>query len=58
MTPSDNQNEIDYLKELVILMMKADARRGACDHSQITLSGLLRKVPTINVHSTIKCESS
>jgi hypothetical protein len=52
MTPSDNQNDIAYLKELLILMMKADARRGACDDSQITLSGLLRKVPTINVHST------
>jgi hypothetical protein len=52
MTPSDNQNEIEYLKELVVLMMKADSRRGACDHSEVALSGLIRKVPTLNVNST------
>ena len=52
MTPSDNQNEIEYLKELVILMMKADSRRGASDQAEVALSGLLRKVPTLNVNST------
>ena len=52
MTPSDNQNEMDYLKDLVILMMKADSRRGACDQAEVVLSGLLRKVPTLNVYST------
>ena len=52
MTPSDKQNKIEYLKELVILMLKADSRRGACDHSEVALSGLIRKVPTLNVNST------
>ena len=52
MTPSDSQNEIEYLKELVILMMKADSRRGACDQEEVALTGLLRKVPTLNVNST------
>jgi hypothetical protein len=52
MTPSDHQNEIEYLKELVILMLKADSRRGACDQSEVPLSGLIRKVPTLNVNST------
>ncbi len=33
-------------------MLKADSRRGACDQSEVTLSGLLRKVPTLNVNST------
>jgi hypothetical protein len=28
LTPSDDQNEVEYLKALVILMMKADSRRG------------------------------
>jgi hypothetical protein len=52
MTPSNHQNEIEYLKELVILMLKADSRRGACDQSEVAHSGLLRKVPTLNVNST------
>jgi hypothetical protein len=52
MTPNDNQNDLMYLQELVILMMKADSRRGAVDSDAITLEGLLRKVPTLNVQTT------
>jgi hypothetical protein len=52
MTPSDNQNEMEYLKELVMLMMKADSRRGAIDTGDVALSGLVRRVPTLNVNST------
>jgi hypothetical protein len=52
MTPKDSQNEIEYLQELVILMMKADSRRGAIDTEDIPISGLVRVVPTVNVHST------
>jgi hypothetical protein len=52
MTPNDSQNEIEYLQELVILMMKADSRRGAIENENIPISGLVRVVPTLNVHST------
>jgi hypothetical protein len=52
MTPSDNQNDLVYLQELVVLMMKADSRRGAVDNDDVTLEGLLRKVPTLNVETT------
>ena len=52
MTPNDNRNELDYLKALVILMMKADAKRGSLDTGNLQLSGLLRKVPTLNVQGT------
>jgi hypothetical protein len=52
MSPSDNQNEIEYLKELVILMMKADSRRRAIGNEEVTVSGLVRQVPTLNIHST------
>ncbi len=52
MRPSDNQNEIEYLQELVILMMKVNSRRGAIDNEEVTLSGLVRKVSTLNIHST------
>jgi hypothetical protein len=52
MTPNNNQNELEYLQKLVILMMKADSRRGAIDADDVPLSGLVRVVPTINVHST------
>ncbi len=52
MTPNDNQNDLMYLQELVILMIKADSRRGAVDSKAITLNGLLRKVPTLNVQTT------
>ena len=37
--PSDDQNELDYLKALVILMMKADSRRGAVEHEDLQLTG-------------------
>ena len=50
--PSDDRNEIDYLKALVILMMKADFKRGAVEHDDLQITGLLRKVPTLNVLST------
>ena len=52
MKPSDSQSEVDYLQELVILMLKADSRRGAVDNEAVGLSGLLRVVPTLNVQST------
>ena len=39
MTPSDKQNELEYLKELVIHMMKADSRRGAINTEPIALEG-------------------
>ena len=34
MTPSGNRNELEYLQALVILMMKADAKRGTLDNGQ------------------------
>ncbi len=34
MTPSDHRNELDYLKALVILMTKADSRRGTVDSTR------------------------
>jgi hypothetical protein len=52
MTPSGNRNEVEYLQALVILMMKADARRGAVDNAPLQLSGLLRRVPTLNPQAT------
>ena len=52
LTPSDNRNDLEYLKALVILMMKADAKRGQVDTAPLQLSGLLRKVPTLTVQGT------
>jgi len=52
MKPSDSQNEVEYLHELVVLMLKADSRRGAVENAAVGLSGLLRVVPTLNVLST------
>ena len=52
MTPSNNRNELDYLQALVVLMMKADSRRGTVDNAPIKLTGLLRKVPTLNLQTT------
>ena len=40
MTPSDNRNEIEYLQALLVLMMKADAKRGTVDSAPLKLSGL------------------
>ncbi len=37
--PSDDRNELEYLKALVILMMKADSRRGAVDNEVLHLTG-------------------
>jgi phenylpropionate dioxygenase-like ring-hydroxylating dioxygenase large terminal subunit len=34
MKPNDDRNELEYLKSLVILMMKADSRRGAVDNER------------------------
>ena len=52
MTPSNNRNELEYLKALVILMMKADGRRGTVDTGHLKLTGLLCVVPTLNVQAT------
>ncbi len=52
MTPSGDRNELDYLQALVILMMKADSRRGTDDNTPLKLLGLLRKVPTLNLQAT------
>jgi hypothetical protein len=51
-TPSNHRNELDYLQALVVLMMKADSKRGTVDNAPIKLTGLLRKVPTLNVQTT------
>ena len=45
MKPNDDRNELEYLKSLVILMMKADSRRGAVDNEAIQLTGTLILVP-------------
>jgi hypothetical protein len=50
MTPSTNRNELDYLQALVILMMKADARRGTDDNAAVKLSRLLRDHPKSPSH--------
>ena len=47
MTPSDNRNEMEYLQALVVLMMKADAKRGTVDNAPLKLSGLKRTI-TLN----------
>jgi hypothetical protein len=56
-TPSNSQNDLEYLKELVILMMKADSCHGAVDNEAVALSGLLRKVPTLKC-AIDKCNCS
>ena len=48
MTPSDNSNELEYLQALVILMMKADSRRGAIDHATLQLTGQYH-IPTLTI---------
>jgi hypothetical protein len=45
MKPSDDRNELDYLKALVILMMKADSRRGAVDNEVLHLTGTSKIFP-------------
>jgi hypothetical protein len=52
MTPSDNRNDLEYLKALVFLMMIANGQRGAVDNGPLKLTGLLRKVPTLNLQAT------
>ncbi len=47
MTPSDNQNDREYLQELVLLMMKADSRRGALDTEAVALEGFCEYVGKI-----------
>ena len=51
MTPSDDRNELDYLQALVILIMKADSRRGAIDLESLKLTGtslnLTQTIPII-----------
>ncbi len=47
MKPSDDRNELEYLKSLVILMMKADLRRGAVDSEPIQLTGTSHKLNTL-----------
>jgi asparagine synthetase A len=39
LTPSDDRNELEYLQSLVILMMKADSRRGGIDNETLKLTG-------------------
>ena len=53
MTPNDKKDVFVYLKELVLKMMDADAKRTRPNNEDATLmSGLLRTVPTLSHEST------
>ena len=53
MTPNDKTDVLLYLKELVLKMMDADAKRTRPNIEDATLiSGLLRTVPTLSHEST------
>jgi hypothetical protein len=54
MKPSDDRNELEYLKALVILMMKADSRRGAVDSEVLQLTGIAKYLnPSLNIVLTL-----
>jgi hypothetical protein len=54
MKPSDDCNELEYLKALVILMMKADSRRGAVDNEVLQLTGIAIDLnPSLNIVLTL-----
>ena len=52
MTPSNGEDKNQYLKELVLLMMRADGRRQPSTAFAPTLAGLVRINPIINLAST------
>ncbi len=51
-TPSNGEDKHQYLKELVLLMMRADGRRQPSTAVAPTLAGLVRLNPIINLAST------
>lgn len=54
MKPSDDSNELEYLKALVILMMKADSRRGAVINEVLQLTGIAKCLnPSLNIVLTL-----
>ena len=54
MKPNDDRNELEYLKALVILMMKADSRRGAVDNEVLQLTGIAKYLnPSLNIVVTL-----
>ncbi len=52
MTPSNGEAKHQYLKQLVLLMMRADGRRQPSTAFATTLAGLVRVNPIINLAST------
>jgi hypothetical protein len=52
MTPSQVEDKHKYIKELVLLMMQADARRQLAMFMEPTLTGLVRLNPIISSAST------
>jgi hypothetical protein len=51
-TPSSGEDHVDYLKKLVLLMMKADSRRNSAMNEAPSLVGLVRHNPVIDPGST------
>lgn len=51
-TPSNGEDKHEHLKQLVLCMMQADARRGPSVEVEPMLSGLVRLNPVINSAST------
>jgi hypothetical protein len=51
-TPSTGEDHVEYLKKLVLLMMKADSRRNSAMHEAPSLVGLVRQNPVIDPGST------
>jgi hypothetical protein len=51
-TPSNGEDKVEYLKNLMLQMMKADSRRGVITDENPTLNGLVRSNPVINLAST------
>ena len=52
LTPSNGEDKHEYIKKLVLLMMKADSRRQPSSDVQPILSGLVRLNPVIHSAST------
>jgi hypothetical protein len=51
-TPSNGEDKVEYLNNLLLQMMKADSRRGVITDENPSLNGLVRSNPVINLAST------
>jgi hypothetical protein len=52
LTPKDNQDSLQYLHELLLLMMDADSKRYVTNSNVPVIIGLIRKLPVLEEATT------